>query len=367
LSKVTQFKRLIVSETIPFPAVFAELQAGMPSPESVTRSFEAILAGSWNAAQVAGFLTALRIRGESAATIAAAARAMRSAMVPVKVEAKVVLDTCGTGGDGSGTLNLSTAAAIVCAALGVTVAKHGNRAISSQAGSADVLSALGLPIEMSASAAERVLREVNIAFLLAPVHHPSLRHAMPVRRELGVRTIFNCLGPLANPARASHQLLGAFSDELRPMLASTLKELGTTRAWVVRGVDGLDEVTPYAETLVTELDQGVLREFRVAPEDFGLARSAPAAAAGGDAKTNAKIIEQILQGAAHPARDAVVLNAAAALVVARGLGFVAAANEAAAALDNGQAAEKLAQWRRAALAAQEAAAQEAAQKANAAT
>lgn len=335
-------------EAISFATVFDDLQNGSLDAASVERSFSAILDGCWNPYQIAAFLAALRVRGEDATVIGAAVRSMRALMVPVRTSGKVVLDTCGTGGDGSGTVNLSTAAAIVCAAEGITVAKHGNRAVSSQAGSADVLRALGIPTELSPEASSELLRRTQIAFLLAPIHHPAMRHVMPVRKELGVRTIFNCLGPLANPAGASHQLIGAFSDGLRSVLAETLKALGTERAWVVRGEDGLDEVSPYGRTRVTELSGGRLTEFTVTPDDFGLPTSAPGSAAGGDAEHNAKIIAQVLRGESHSASDAVVLNAAAALVVALELDPRQAAARARDSLESGRAAAKLQQWREAA-------------------
>lgn len=331
-----------------FPDVFAELQEGPLSGRSVERSFQAILEGRWNAVQIAALLAALRIRGESAEVITAATRAMRAVMVRVNARAAVVLDTCGTGGDRSGSVNLSTAAAILCAAAGVTVAKHGNRAVSSQAGSADVLAALGIPTDLGKEASEQLLAQVNIAFLLAPVHHPAMRHVMPVRRELGVRTLFNCLGPLANPAGATHQLIGAFSDELRPILAQTLADLGTVRAWVVRSDDGMDEVSPHGPTRVTELRNGQLRELTITPTDFGLPLSPPGAARGGDAVTNADIIERVLGNEDHPARTAIVLNAAAALVVARDLPPREATNEIATLLESGRAKEHLQRFRSAA-------------------
>jgi anthranilate phosphoribosyltransferase len=333
-----------------FPDVFAELQAGPLSAASVERSFRSILAGHWSPVRIAALLAALRIRGETAEVITAATRAMRAVMVRVDARAAVVLDTCGTGGDHSGSVNLSTAAAILCAAAGVTVAKHGNRAVSSQAGSADVLAALGIPIDLDKDASERLLEQVNIAFLLAPVHHPAMRHVMPVRRELGVRTLFNCLGPLANPAGATHQLIGAFSDELRPILAQTLAELGTVRAWVVRSEDGMDEVSPYGSTRVTELRNGQLRELTLSPEDFGLPRSPAGAAAGGDAQANAEIIQSVFRAENHPARTAIVLNAAAALAVARDLPLRQAADEIAMLIESGRAREQLERFRDAAVA-----------------
>lgn len=338
-----------MTEAPAFSAVFAALASESGLDATLTRRvFDAILAGSWTPAQIGAFLIALRLRGETAPIIAAAAESLRAAMFVVDHGLPLVLDTCGTGGDGSGSLNLSTGAAIIAAAAGVPVAKHGNRAVSSRSGSADVLEALGVPLDVPPAAAQELLREVGVAFLMAPAHHPALRHAGAVRRELGVRTIFNCLGPLANPARATHQLLGAYDDRLRALLADTLRTLGSERAWVVRGEDGLDEMSPHAATLVTELSDGALRELSLTPEDFGLPRLARSATAGGDAAENARALEQVLNGAAHPARDAFVLNAAAALVVARRLALREATALAQRTIDSGAARAKLDAWRSAA-------------------
>lgn len=338
-----------MSDDLRFAEVYAELESDEGiAPERVRAVFDAILSGAWTPVQVAGFAVALRLRGETPEAITAAAEALRATMVPVVHTLPRALDTCGTGGDGSGTLNLSTAAAVIAAAAGVPVAKHGNRAVSSRAGSADVIEALGLPVDLPAEAGSALLEEVGIAFLMAPTHHPAMKHGGVARRELGIRTIFNCLGPLANPARATHQLLGAYADDLRPVLARALARLGVVRAWVVRGEDGLDELSPYGPTRVTELDAGALRERVVAPEDFGLAPSPPDAARGGDARDNARAIEAILSGKPHPARDAVLLNAAAALVVADALTPKAALARAREVVDGGAAFERLEAWRRAA-------------------
>jgi anthranilate phosphoribosyltransferase len=333
-------------EPIRFPAVFQDVtSAAGPSAETVRAAFDAILAGAWTPAQVAGFVVALRMRGESAQTIAAAVQAMRQAMVAVDHGLGETLDTCGTGGDGFDTLNVSTAAAIVAAGAGVKVAKHGNRAASSRVGSAEVLEALGIPIDVPADRQKSVLCEAGIAFLLAPMHHPAMRHAGAARKELGIRTIFNVLGPLANPARATHQLVGTSDERLRPVMAETLRELGSRRAWVVRGEEGFDEVSPSGPTRVAELDLGCVTERIVTPEDFGLKREGPEVLAGGDAGANARAIEQILRGEPHPARGAVVLNAAAALVVARGLPLRDAAAEAERSISSGSALAALERWR----------------------
>jgi anthranilate phosphoribosyltransferase len=334
------------SEPLAFTAAFRAItsEAG-PRADTMRAAFEAILAGAWTPVQVAGFLVSLRMHGENAEMIGAAAQAMRSAMVPVEHGLEATLDTCGTGGDGLGTVNVSTAAAIVVASLGIVVAKHGNRAVSSRAGSAEVVEALGIPVDVPADRQAMVLRQAGIAFLFAPTHHPAMKHAIVARRELGIRTLFNILGPLANPARATHQLVGTYDDTLRPVMADTLRALGTRRAWVVRGEDGLDEVSPSGPTRVTELADGALRERVITPEDFGLARSTPEALRGGDALGNAAIILEVLRGETHPARAAVVLNAAAATVVARGGSLREAAEQVERAITSGRAMAALQRWR----------------------
>jgi anthranilate phosphoribosyltransferase len=315
---------------------------------AVRAAFDAILAGAWTPVEVGAFAVALRVLGESTEAIVAGALALRGAMTAVETDGEGVLDTCGTGGDSQGTLNLSTGAAILAAAVGVPVAKHGNRSISSRCGSADVVEALGIPIDVPPERQREVLARAGIAFLFAPAHHPALRHAAQARRELGIRTIFNALGPLANPARATHQLVGVYDDALRPVFAHALDRLGVQRAWVVRSEDGLDEVSPSAPTCVTELDRGVVRERLVTPEDFGVGRQDRESIAGAESQANAAALEAILQGRPHPAREPVVLNAAAALVVARGMEPREAAQAAGRALDDGSAWARLERWRRAA-------------------
>jgi anthranilate phosphoribosyltransferase len=336
--------------TAEFASLLARALAQRIGPEEVRDAFDAILSGAWTPVQVGAFAVALRMAGETAEQIVAAAQAMRDAMTAVEHGLPVVVDTCGTGGDGAHTLNISSAAAVVVAACGVPVAKHGNRSVSSRCGSADVVEALGIPIDVAPGQQHQVLHEAGIAFLFAPAHHPALRHAAQARRELGMRTIFNALGPLANPARATHQLVGVYEDALRPIAARALGHLGVKRAWVVRGEDGLDEVSPCGPTRVSELlEDGSVRERVVSPEDFGITRLGPAALAGGDAADNARALTSILSGAPHPAREAVVLNAAAALVVATGEDPRAAAQRARTALDDGTAARKLEAWRGAAI------------------
>ena len=339
-----------------FTQLFPRLLAGEPTNADQIRSaFDAILSGAWTPVQVGAFAIALRMRGESAEEIVAAAQAMRAAMFAVDHELPVVVDTCGTGGDGSNTLNLSSAAAVVAAACGVIVAKHGNRSASSRCGSADVFEAMGIPIDVPPARQSVVLREAGIVFLFALAHHPALKHAAQARRELGARTIFNVLGPLANPARATHQLVGVYDDALRTTVAHALKRLGSRRAWVVRSEDGLDEMSPCASTRVTELtEDGEIRERVVTPEDAGLDRVARLAIAGGDPQANARAMAAILDGEEHPARGAVVLNAAAALAVATGEDLRACAERARTAIETGAARTTLDRWRRVAVRVREA-------------
>jgi anthranilate phosphoribosyltransferase len=332
------------------PATFAEAWRELESPAGLTavtarRAFDAVLSGAWTPAQIAGLLVGLRLVPENADVFAAAVQSMRAAMVRLEHGYDHVVDTCGTGGDGLATLNISTAAAIVVAAAGHPVAKHGNRAVSSRSGSADVLAALGIPMDLDATQSGAVLREVGISFLLAPTHHPAMRFAMPVRRELGIRTIFNCLGPMANPASATHQLVGAFSNDVRPLIAATLAKVGTVRAWVVCGKDGLDEVSPFVSTSVTEVFRGRIREFEVTPADFGLTPSPAGAIAGGEGSENATQLEAILSNVPHPATDAVLLNAAAALVVAEDIDPKLATTKARQLIQSGAARQKLEDWR----------------------
>ena len=331
-----------------FPAMLARLLGGEPvATGDVRTAFDAILAGEWTPVQVGAFAVALRMRGETAEAIVAAAEAMRAAMAAVDHGLPVVVDTCGTGGDGAHTLNISSAAAVVVAACSVPVAKHGNRSVSSRSGSADVFEALGIPIDVAPARQGAVLREAGITFLFAPAHHPALKHAAVARKELGTRTIFNALGPLANPARATHQLVGVYEDALRPVAARALGGLGARRAWVVRGEDGLDEVSPCGPTRVSDLgEDGQVRERVVMPEDFGVARIDRAAIAGGDAADNARVVAAILAGEPHPAREAVVLNAAAALALATGEEPRGAAARARRALDDGAARSTLETWKR---------------------
>jgi anthranilate phosphoribosyltransferase len=321
-----------------------------PFPGDVGEAFEAILSGAWTPVQVAAFAVTLRLSGDTSETIAEAADVVRRAMATVDHEFPILVDTCGTGGDGAQTLNLSSAAAVVVASCGLAVAKHGNRSASSRCGSADVFEAMGIPLDVPAARQSDVLREAGIAFLFAQAHHPALRHAGQARRELGTRTIFNVLGPLVNPARASHSLVGVYEDALRPTVARALGRLGVKQAWVVHGEDGLDEVSPCGPTRVSELmPNGDVREFVVTPEDFGLARLEPSALAGGDLAANARALYAIFDAESHPAKEGVVINAAAAIAVATGDAPRLCAERARAAIDRGAVRRTFDRWKSAAL------------------
>jgi anthranilate phosphoribosyltransferase len=318
------------------------------SPSQVEAAMDAILDGRASAAQIAAFVVGLRMKGESSQEIAAAAHALRRHCETIHPSVDgPLLDTCGTGGDRSHTFNISTAAAIVAAACGVAVAKHGNRAVSSTAGSADVVEALGIRIDLPPEKVKRCIEEVGIGFLFAPSHHAAMRHAAPVRRELGIRTLFNLLGPLANPASATHQVVGVYDAARVEQLAEALGSLGATAAWVVHGQGGLDEVSPSGSSQVAELARGEVITFTVTPADFGIAAVPLEALRGGDARDNAEIIRRVLGKERGPARNAVVLNAAAALRVA-GLesDLRSAAQRAAAAIDSGAAERTLDRWAR---------------------
>ncbi|MBF0177464.1 MAG: anthranilate phosphoribosyltransferase [Magnetococcales bacterium] len=311
--------------------------------EEARQVTDQIMSGQATDAQIAAYLVAMRMKGESVDEIAGSVQAMRQKAVAVHAPGRVV-DTCGTGGDALGTFNISTTVSFVVAACGVTVAKHGNRSISSKSGSADLLKALGVQIEADVPVVEKCLREVGIGFLFAPRHHGAMRHALRPRQEIAIRTLFNLLGPLTNPAGAPYQLIGVFDGAHVELLAHVLGLLGSQRAMVVHGLDGLDEITLTGPTQVAELssDRNV-KSYTITPEQFGLSPSSLEHLRGGDAETNAAITRAILDGEPGPKRDIVVLNAAAALYVAESVknieeGILAARH----ALDAGLAKKKLA-------------------------
>lgn len=309
--------------------------------EEAYRAMSALLEGSAGESVIAGFLVALKMKGETAAELAGFARAMRERMIVVDAGPGVI-DTCGTGGDASDTFNISTAAALVMAGAGARVAKHGNRSLSSQTGSADVLEALGVRISMTPEEAARSVREIGIGFLFAPALHPAMKHAQPVRRELKMRTVFNLLGPLANPARAQRQLIGAPSPEAALLMAGALAELGVERAFVVHGHDGLDEVSTTGPTDVWEVAGSRVEKHLWMPSDFGVKRASLDALQGGDAARNAGIIRAILAGEPGAARDIAIVNAAAGLLVADlATGLKSGVAQASQAIDSNAASAKL--------------------------
>lgn len=296
-------------------AILAALAGGRTlTTGEAEAAFDLMMSGDATPSQMGAFLMALRMRGETVAEITAAATVMRAKAVKIDSPPGAV-DTCGTGGDASGTLNISTAVALVVAGCGVPVAKHGNRALSSRTGAADVLGALGVDLDAGPERVREALWTANIGFLMAPRYHSAMRNVAGTRVELGVRTIFNLLGPLANPAGARRQLLGVFAREWVEPMARVLGNLGAERAWVVHGSDGLDELTTTGPSFVAAYAEGRVRTFEVTPDDAGLPRAVPAALKGGDPQTNAAALRALLDGAPGPYRDIVLLNAAAALVV----------------------------------------------------
>ena len=287
------------------------------SSDQMTEVMDAMLQGELGPASIAAFLVALRAKGETVTEIAAAARVLRAHAVGIPVpEGRILVDTCGTGGDKSGTFNLSTAAAIVAAAGGASVAKHGNRSVSSKAGSADVLESLGVRLDVPVQRLGPILEEVGIAFLFAPAHHGATRHAVGPRRELGVRTLVNVLGPLTTPAGAQRQVMGVFAAELVEPIGHVLAELGTQHSMVVHGDGGLDELSISGPSTVAEIRDGVVTMKTLCPEDVGLDRAPLSHLAGGDADENAAILRAIFEGERSPRSDAVALSAGAALFVA---------------------------------------------------
>ncbi len=304
-------------------------------------AFDIIMSGNATPAQIGGFLMALRVRGETVDEIAGAVATMRAKMVPVEAPEGAV-DVVGTGGDGSHTLNISTASAFVVAGAGVPVAKHGNRALSSRSGAADVLMALGVNVDVPPSVIADAIREAGIGFMFAPAHHAAMKHVGPARVELGTRTIFNLLGPLSNPAGVKRQLVGVFAAEWLEPLAAVLAALGSERAWIVHGAGGVDEITSTGPTQVVALDGGTIERFTIAPEDVGLPLSPPEAIRGGDAGENAAALRALLGGAPGAYRDTVLLNAGATLIVAGKVGSLSeGVARAANAIDTGAAMARL--------------------------
>jgi len=313
--------------------------------EEARDAMEEIMSGETTDAQIAGFLMALRMKGEAAQELVGFARVMREKAEPLwDGEVLPVLDTCGTGGDRSGTFNISTAAAFIVAAAGVRVAKHGNRSASSRCGSADVMEALGLDIQMPVDRLRQAIRDVGIGFLFAQRFHKSMKHVMPARTQLKVRTVFNILGPLASPANARFQVVGVSSPEIMELMANALAGLNIDHAFVVHGANGMDEISISSRTYVVEVRRGDIRQFVMTPEDFGITPAKIDAILGGDAAENAKIIESVFRGERGPRRDVVLLNAAPALVAG---GVAKTWKEglqlAAEAIDNGSAMKKLRQ------------------------
>ena len=299
-----------------FKPLIAKVAAGSHLTRGeASDAFDAIFSGEVTPSQLGGFLMALRVRGENVEEITGAVTAMRAKMLPVAAPVGAI-DVVGTGGDGSGSYNVSTLAALIVAACGVPVAKHGNRAASSKSGTADTLAALGVKIGVAPELVERCVREAGIGFMLASTHHAAMRHVAPTRAELGTRTIFNLLGPLANPAGVKRQLIGVFSAAWLTPMAEVLRNLGSERVWITHGADGLDEMSTTGPTKVVELKNGAIRAFEVAPEEVGLKRVELAALKGGDAAHNAAALQAVLKGARNAYAEIAMLNAAGALVVA---------------------------------------------------
>jgi anthranilate phosphoribosyltransferase len=298
-----------------FKSHIAKVAGGKPLTfEEARAAFDIVMSGEATPSQIGGFLMALRVRGDTVEEISGAVATMRAKMLPVEAPADAI-DIVGTGGDASGSYNVSTAAAFVAAGAGLPVAKHGNRALSSRSGAADTLAALGVNIEATPAQISACIREAGVGFMFAPAHHSAMRHVGPTRVELGTRTIFNLLGPLSNPAGVKRQLVGVFSPEWVEPLAHVLKGLGTEAAWVVHG-DGLDELTTAGPTKVAALRDGKVRSSEIVPEEVGLARAEPADLKGGDAVRNAEALRAVLDGVKGPYRDIVLLNAGAAILVA---------------------------------------------------
>jgi anthranilate phosphoribosyltransferase len=324
-------------------SALARLLDGRDLTRSEARAaMDQIMSGEATGAQIGAFLVALRLKRETPDEIAGCAEAMRAHVLAVHPKRTDLVDTAGTGGDGARTFNISTAAALVAAAAGAGVAKHGNRAVTSASGSADVLEALGFSLDLSAEQIERSIDELGFGFLFAPTHHPAMRFAAPVRRELAVRTVFNVLGPLTNPAGARAQVVGVYAPELASTIAQVLAQLGAERAFVVHGADGIDELSPTGPNLVCEVKNGEVSEREIDPLDLGIPRCPPSALAGDSPAENAATIREIFGGSTGPRRDAVVLNAAGAIAAAGHARDLAdGVGRAAEVIDSGAAGERL--------------------------
>ncbi|MDD4980357.1 MAG: anthranilate phosphoribosyltransferase [Candidatus Omnitrophica bacterium] len=312
------------------------------TPDLMRKVMEEIMTGKAKTAEIVSFLDALNKKGETVEEITAAVSVMRNHVTKIRTDKDVVLDTCGTGGDKKGTFNVSTLAAFVASGAGITVAKHGNRSVSSSCGSADILEALGVNINMPKKNIEECLNDIGIAFLYAPNLHPAMKYAMPARKQMGVRTIFNILGPLTNPAGATHQLLGVYEIRWVKILATVLGNLGTTHALVVHSQDGLDEVSTTARTYVSETYQGSLKDYEINPQDFGFPKVQLEDLRGKEVCDNTRIVLDVLKGEAGPKRDIVLLNAAAAIYAAdKAKSLEEGIKMASESIDSGKALEKL--------------------------
>ncbi len=315
------------------------------SEQEMQQCISSIMEGNWQNEQISAFLMGLSMRSESVDEITGAARVMREKALPINAPEGAV-DCCGTGGDGLGTYNISTAVAIVAAACGVPIAKHGNRSASAKSGAADVLEALGINLDVPQGKLEEALKLYNFAFLMATRHHAAMKYVVPVRKSLGVRTIFNLLGPLANPAKTKFQLLGVFDKDLVLTMAKSLQKLGAKSAWVVHGSDGLDEITTTGETYVAKIENGKITETILTPADFGLSASNPDDLLGGLPEENAKALLDILSGTKNAYRDIVTVNTAAVLMISgKESNLIQATQTAASIIDNGKALELLNQYK----------------------
>jgi anthranilate phosphoribosyltransferase len=325
-----------------FKGLIAKVASGaLLSREEAALAFDRMMSGEATPSQMGGLLMGMRVRGETVDEITGAASTMRAKMTKVAAPPEAI-DVVGTGGDGSGSYNVSTCAALIVAGAGIPVAKHGNRALSSKSGAADVLGALGVKIDLRPDEITRCIYEAGIGFMFAPAHHPATKNVAATRVELATRTIFNLLGPLSNPAGVKRQMIGVFSRQWIEPMAQVLKALGAEAAWVAHGSDGLDEITTSGPTHVAALENGVVRTFEVNPEDIGIAKSKPEALRGGDAETNATALKAVLKGTKGPYRDIAVLNAAAALIVAgKAKDLKEGAAIAAQSLDSGEAEGRL--------------------------